>query len=401
MIPIILTMLFTYISRAASWLTCGNSRFSNALIATLWLGMLLPSTVQAQSLPVVVGSPGLSVDYYRGYFHDLPSFFTTNTPAVRNRSVEQLNFTEAEDDNFSVGNVATYYVPNRPDEFSARFQGQLCVTTAGDYTFYLGSDDAAYLWLDNNPQPIAFNKGDSFPFREVQGTCSLTAGLHTLRVDYGEHGGSQGLVLQYSGPDMPKQLVPNGVLYNQTAVAIRPTLMQFDASLAASQQVALSWETAAEENSTGFVIQKSVDGKTFTDLLRQPSGATSMATHSYDAIDSQPVTGWNFYRLQQLRSDRDPVYSPIKAIEIKPVEFVINVYPVPNNGTFYLDVQPANVGTALLKLLDMSGRQVYQQEVSLANGSLQKIEPGMSTGIYMLKLATSSGTFSRKISLGI
>jgi hypothetical protein len=401
MIPIILTMLFAYISRAASRLTCGNSRFSNVLVATLWLGTMLTPTVQAQSLPVVVGSPGLSVDYYRGYFHDLPSFFTTNTPAIRNRSVEQLNFAEAEDDNFGVGNVATYYVPNRPDEFSARFQGQLCVTTAGDYTFYLGSDDAAYLWLDNNPQPIAFNKGDSFPFREVQGTCSLTAGLHTMRVDYGEHGGSQGLVLQYSGPDMPKQLVPNGVLYNQTVAAIRPTLMQFDASLAASQQVALSWETAAEENTIGFVIQKSVDGKTFTDLLRQPGGATSMATHSYDAIDSQPVTGWNFYRLQQLRSDRDPVYSPVKAIELKPVEFVINVYPVPNNGTFYLDVQPANVGTALLKLLDMSGRQVYQQEVSLANGSLQKIEPGMSTGIYMLKLTTSSGTFSRKISLGI
>jgi hypothetical protein len=126
-----------------------------------------------------------------------------------------------------------------------------------------------------------------------------------------------------------------------------------------------------------------------------------MAAHSYDAIDTQPANGWNFYRLQQLRSDRAPVYSPIKAVEIKPVAFAISIYPVPNNGTFYLDVQPTNVGTALLKLLDMSGRQVYQQEVSLANGSLQKIEPGMSTGIYMLKLTTSAGTFSRKISLGI
>ena len=126
-----------------------------------------------------------------------------------------------------------------------------------------------------------------------------------------------------------------------------------------------------------------------------------MAAHSYDALDVQPATGWNFYRLQQLRSDRDPVYSPIKAVEIKPIPFAISVYPVPNNGTFYLDVQPANVGTALLKLLDMSGRQVYQQEVSLANGSLQKIEPGMATGVYMLKLTTSAGTFSQKISLGI
>ncbi|RYE89272.1 MAG: T9SS type A sorting domain-containing protein, partial [Cytophagaceae bacterium] len=132
-----------------------------------------------------------------------------------------------------------------------------------------------------------------------------------------------------------------------------------------------------------------------------PGGATSTEARSYDAIDPQPATGWNYYRLQQLRSDRAPVYSPIKAVEIKPIEFAISVYPVPNNGSFYIEVQPANVGTALLKLLDMSGRQVYQEEISLANGALQKIEPGMSTGLYMLKLTTSAGTFSRKISLGI
>jgi hypothetical protein len=349
---------------------------------------------------MMMGAPGLSADYYRGYFNDQPSFFTNNAPAIRNRPIEQLNFVEAEDDNFRVGSVATYYSPNRPDEFSAQFRGQLCVTTGGDYTFYLGSDDAAYLWLDNNPQPIAFNKGDSFPYREVAGTCTLSPGLHTLRVDYGEHGGSQGLVLQYSGPDMPKQLIPNGVLYSQTAAAIRPTLMQFEA-VAASQQVALNWQTASEENCTGFVVQKSLDGKVFADLLHQPGSATSLVAHSYDAVDQQPATGWNYYRLQQLRSDRNPVYSPIKAVEVKPVDFAISVYPVPNNGSFYLDVQPASVGTALLKLLDMSGRQVYQQEVSLANGSLQKIEPGMATGVYMLKLTTNAGTFSRKVSLGI
>lgn len=399
MIPFILLMLFTYMLRRVFRSARGSSRVGTCLAAVLGL---VSAVAQAQSLPVVVGSPGLSASYYRGYFYDQASFFTATAPAIVNRPVEQLNFAEAENDNFQVGNVATYYEPNKPDEFSARFQGQLCVTTAGDYTFYLGSDDAAYVWLDNGAQPVAFNKGDSFPYREMQGTCTLAAGLHTLRVDYGEHGGSQGLVLEYSGPNMPKQLIPNGVLYNQNVAAIRPTLMHFDAAaLTTSQQVALSWKTAAEENSTGFVIQKSTDGKAFTDLLRQPGGATSTEARSYDAIDPQPATGWNYYRLQQLRSDRAPVYSPIKAVEIKSIEFAISVYPVPNNGSFYIEVQPANVGTALLKLLDMSGRQVYQEEISLANGALQKIEPGMSTGLYMLKLTTSAGTFSRKISLGI
>ena len=94
----------------------------------LFFGLLL-STTFAQAQPV--GNPGLAADYYRGYFYDAPSFFTANTPAIHNRPVEQLNFAEAETDNFAIGNVATYYSPGKPDEFSGRFQGQLCVTETG------------------------------------------------------------------------------------------------------------------------------------------------------------------------------------------------------------------------------------------------------------------------------
>jgi hypothetical protein len=357
---------------------------------------------QAQPAGKPVGSPGLAADYYRGYFHDAPSFFTTNTSAIYNRPVEQLNFEEAETDNFAVGNVATYYSPGKPDEFSGRFQGQLCVTEAGIYTFYLGSDDAAYLWLDNNATPVAYNKGDTFPFREKSGTCSLAAGLHTIRVDYGEHGGSQGLVLKYSGPDMPKQLVPNGVLYTQLTATISPTLTDFDA-LADNQRVKLSWETTAEENCVAFVIQKSVDGIVFTDFQRQPGAATTSVPHSYAAVDQQPANGWNFYRMQQLRSDRLPVYSPIKAVEIKPVPFTVSVYPMPNDGTFYVQIQPTNVGPAVLELIDMSGRPVYKSIIGPLNGVPQKImlKPAMATGLYMLHLTSEEGNFDKKIAVGL
>lgn len=356
----------------------------------------------AQGVFTPVGSPGLAADYYRGYFYDAPSFFTANTPAIHNRLIEQLNFVEAENDNFDVGSVATYYSAGKPDEFSARFQGQLCVTTAGKYTFYLGSDDAAYLWLDNGPVPVAYNKGDALPFRETSGICTLTAGLHIIRVDYGEHGGSQGLVLQYSGPDMPKQLVPNGVLYNQIASAIKPTLIHFEA-LANNQLVNLNWQTSAEENSVAFVVQKSVDGVVFVDWQRQAGAATTLGPHSYEAIDQQPANGWNFYRMQQLRSDRPPVYSPIKAVEIKPVPFAVSIYPVPNDGTFFVQIQPANVGPAILELIDMIGRPVYKSTIGPLNGAPQKImlKPEMATGLYMLHLTSDAGNFDKKIAIGL
>lgn len=374
------------------WWALGRAGF--LYFGLFWLAMV---AARAQPATPPVGKPGLTADYYRGYFYDVLSFFVTTAPAISNRPVEQLNFAEAENDNFDVGPVGTYYSPGNPDEFSGRFQGQLYVTTAGPHTFYLGSDDAAYLFLDNNPQPIAANQGDAFPFRETSGSCNLAAGLHTVRVLYGEHGGSQGLVLQYDGPGMPKQLVPNGVLYSQPTGPIQPVLTQFDA-VANNQQVDLSWATMAEANSTAFVVQKSTDGVVFTELLRQPG--TAPGPHSYEAVDSKPVNGWNFYRLQQLRSDRPPVYSPIRVVEIVPVPYVVSVYPVPNNGIFFIKVQPATIQSGVLELQDISGRCIYRQRIELRNGAAQQVRPNLATGMYILYFTTEAGTLVQKILLG-
>lgn len=395
----ILESRFATAKRRDFRVSLGRGRRGPNRVGLLGFGLVwLTVAAQAQPATPPVGTPGLTADYYRGYFYDASSFFTSNSPAISNRSVEQLNFAEAETDNFGVGPVATYYgAATNPDEFSGRFQGQLYVTTPGPYTFYLGSDDSAHLFLDDNPQPVAANQGDTFPFREKTGNCYLTAGLHTLRVLYGEHGGSQGLVLQYAGPNMPKQLVPNGVLYSQPKGPLRPVLTQFEA-VTHNQQVDLSWATEAEENSTAFVVQKSMDGVVFTELLRQPGAAPG--PHSYAAVDPMPANGWNFYRLQQLRSDRPPVYSPVKAVEVVPVPYVVSVYPVPNNGNFFIHVQPAAIESGVLELQDISGRRMYRQRIELHNGAAQQVRPNLATGMYILYFTTEAGTLVQKMLLG-
>ena len=359
------------------------------------LGSAGPARAQAP-----VGVPGLTASYYRGYFYDSLRFFTVTPPAIVNRPIEQVNFVEAETDNFGVGAVATYYSPGHPDEFSGLFQGQLYILTPGQYTFYLGSDDAAYLWLDGSAQPLASNKGDRFPYRETSGTCTLSPGLHTLRIAYGEHGGSQGLVLQYSGPNQPKQLIPNGVFY-APAAAIRPTLSQL--TVAADQpQVRLNWSVEAEQNSVAFVVQRSVDGMLFEDMQRQASAGAG--PHKYEALDPQPIQGVSFYRLRQERSDRPAIYSPIIAVEVKPTPpapFIFSVYPVPNDGSFYVQaplMRTTNLAEVLL--VDITGHLAYRQQLPLYDGQPHYINPGLAIGAYRLFITTDIGLFSRKISLG-
>ncbi|MGI4833757.1 MAG: PA14 domain-containing protein [Janthinobacterium lividum] len=364
------------------------------LVSLWWGALLLGATTAAAQAPV--GTPGLNADYYRGYFSDALLFFQ-QPAAIANRPIEQLNFPQAENDNFGVGAIAVYNAPGNPDEFSGYFQGQLYVLTPGQYSFYLGSDDAAYLWLDADPQALASNKGDQQGFREAVGTSTLTAGLHTLRVAYGEHGGSQGLVLQYSGPNLPKQLIPNGVLYTQQG-AIQPTLSELELTADQQQRVQVQWSVVAERNCQAYVVQRSTDGMVFETMQRQAS--VGVAPHTYEFLDPRPAIGQNFYRIQQLRSDRPPVYSPVLAVEVKPVTFILSVYPVPNNGNFYLQVPPLGSGSVgQLKIVDIAGHLVYQQSLLLEDGQPHFVKPALAVGIYRLFLTTERGTFSQKLSL--
>ena len=367
----------------------------------LWLLLfMLPAVAAAQSSPSETGTPGLRADYYRGYFYDDQDFFTENTPLVTGRIINKLDFAEALADNFGVGPVATYYQPDNPDEFSARFRGVLYVATAGTYTFYLGSDDAAYLWLDNRARPLIGNRDDKSAFREGAADVALTAGFHALRVHYGEHGGSQGLVLSYSGPDMPRQVIPNGVLYADFQDLVRPVLTRFDVT-ARNEEVDLLWETLTEQNSQQFVVERSTDGGiTFQDLLQQSGAGTSGNAVTYRAVDDHPATGLNYYRLRQLRTDHEPVYSPVKSVTVNPVPYSLSIFPIPNNGTFYLRIEPAVRQTAHLRLIDITGRPVYWADVAMNDVTEQRISPNLPVGLYIMQLTTTHGMLTQKLTLG-
>ena len=367
----------------------------------LWLLLfLLPMVAAAQSSLPKTGTPGLQADYYHGYFDDDQDFFARNAPLVTGRIIDKLDFAEALADNFDVGPVATYYQPGNPDEFSARFRGVLYVATAGTYTFYLGSDDAAYLWLDNRAQPLIGNQDDTHAFREGTADVALTAGFHALRVHYGEHGGSQGLVLSYAGPDMPRQVIPNGVLYTDFQSPIRPVLTRFDAT-PRNDEVDLLWATMTEQNSQQFVVERSTDGgNTFQDLLQQNGAGTSSGPVTYQAVDDHPIIGLNYYRLRQQRTDHAPVYSPVKAVTIKPVPYSLSIFPIPNNGTFYLRIEPAVRQTAHLRLVDVTGRPVYWADVEMSGVTEQRISPNLPVGLYIMQLTTTHGMLTQKLTLG-
>lgn len=65
----------------------------------------------------------------------------------------------------------------------------------------------------------------------------------------------------------------------------------------------LSWSTAEEIESDLFAVEKSIDGKDFTQIAQIKSQGTRQEGFSYSFVDLFPETGQSFYRLKIINMD--------------------------------------------------------------------------------------------------
>jgi len=76
----------------------------------------------------------------------------------------------------------------------------------------------------------------------------------------------------------------------------------------------------------------------------------------------------------------------------------LSVYPNPSNGQFVVEVNGVDADAQII-VMDIAGRQVYTEGVTM-NGSFRKeLNLNVATGTYLLQIATVDGTVTRKIQI--
>ncbi len=96
------------------------------------------------------------------------------------------------------------------DTFSVRWQGQVKIDFAQNYTFSLITDDGSRLYIDNN---LIIDKWFNQGTTEHFATISLTPGLHNIKYEYFENGAGAIAKLYWSAPSINKSLIPSDHLY--------------------------------------------------------------------------------------------------------------------------------------------------------------------------------------------
>ncbi|WP_303309453.1 PA14 domain-containing protein [Hymenobacter sp. BT730] len=352
---------------------------------------------------------GLYGEYYVGYFDDLDdnqSFFTAQTPSML-RTELGLNF-DQDDWGTLVGPEPDS--KGLPNMFSARFRGRLSVPVTGEYTFALTSDDASYLWIDGaalatppTTESALINNGTGHPPRTITGTVTLTAGLHPILVHYGEFTANNRLILSWMSaaagiPDM----VPIPATFLCTGIGATPLpveLVRFQARAASGGTVQLDWETAQEKNSAYFAVERSTNGKQFTEIGRQAGAGNSSHQQRYQFVDRRPAAGLNYYRLRQTDLDGAVQYSPIQTVQLTSRQgLLLNIFPNPSSGKFVVRVTQPEAAAGTLEILDLQGRRLHTQSLpAQSTGEYRITAPGLSRGAYLVRLITQSGSTTQKL----
>lgn len=182
---------------------------------------------------------------------------------------------------------------------------------------------------------------------------------------------------------------------NYISTTLPLNLLEFNANYVGNK-VLLKWITTSEVNTKEFIVSRSKDGNTWTDLGSVTALNTS-GTNNYSFKDLQPVQGINYYRLKMIDIDGKFTYSPIRTINITKnnLPFVIAPNPASTFAIIYFNQLIKN---AEISVIDAQGRKLFTDIIKNAGITTYHLKTDkLVSGIYIIHVQTSSGNFTERL----
>jgi len=152
----------------------------------------------------------------------------------------------------------------------------------------------------------------------------------------------------------------------------------------------IQWISLNEEGNAFFEVQRSIDGSYFTTIDRVDGQVNSTAEKSYQLTDASPPS-LCYYRLKLVDINGKSTYS--KVIRIDRKSDAGSKIKFNNIVTNQLSIQADDLKQekVSIKIIDASGREVYQQSTRITNGgnSININTSGLSGGLHYLIFSTS------------
>ena len=199
---------------------------------------------------------------------------------------------------------------------------------------------------------------------------TLTAATATLNPVYAEaYAGTSngGYVLQADITSFSSFYFGNPVM---TPLPLE--LISFKGTLLQDNAAFLHWETSNENNTSHFVVERSIDGQNFEKIGTVAASGNTNGTVKYSYTDNDAAKQSSeivYYRLRLVDKDTKYSYSKIVNLLINQSSFPVVVYPNPVNDVLNLRISLASTQHIHIQVTDMQGRVLYRRTKLVRNGA--------------------------------
>ncbi|WP_281614579.1 T9SS type A sorting domain-containing protein [Flammeovirga sp. SubArs3] len=174
-------------------------------------------------------------------------------------------------------------------------------------------------------------------------------------------------------------------------------LISFSATMV-DDAVTLKWSTASEINCERFIIEKSLDKKSWTEIGNQSGQGTTFTTSEYTFIDNF-ITQSSYYRLRQIDFDgREEVFGPIHQ-QLNTGNSTISMYPNHVVSGEFIHFQSSDQQPLFITItiFDRHGRKVYTNDHQSQNEQLSLDTKDLRNGMYFIHLQQGMETSVKKL----
>ncbi len=212
-------------------------------------------------------------------------------------------------------------------------------------------------------------------FLSVETPMNLAAGTYYFRITH-----------DISTLATPLESWKTPYTFNVSEIVVLPlVLLDFQAKKE-KNTIHLTWNVANAKSVKSIVLEKSTDGKGWTDLVDNPIGTDNMMS---EYLDRNPNVGDNFYRLKIENSDGKITYSSILQTPFQRSGlFIKNLYPNPFEETLLVQCSNDQALPITLRLWDYYGRTVAQSNYEANTGTqlLRLATTHLASGVYLLEI---------------
>lgn len=178
-----------------------------------------------------------------------------------------------------------------------------------------------------------------------------------------------------------------------TEASLPVELSRFDSRLI-RKQAHLSWATESETDNDYFAVERSADGRQYTEIGRVSGAGTTREPQTYGFVDAHPQKGLNYYRLRQVDLDSRQNFSPVRVVSLD--EWLdVRLFPSPAAAWLELNWSEPVESVITWQILDPAGRQIESGLLPEAGTRSTLALQHLAPGSYLLRLSDGQRSWSQ------